>query len=84
MAELLDLTQCEDFFGHCPVHAAHPPRECQLNFFDLSTHSACCALCVAAQPLDTYIQVRGGAVRSAGARDGQVALPTAAGPAAPW
>lgn len=56
MTELLDLTQCEDFFGHCPVHAAHPPRECQLNFFDLSTHTPCCALCVAAQPLDTYIQ----------------------------
>lgn len=88
MTELLDLTQCEDFFGHCPVHAAHPPRECQLNFFDLSTHSACCALCVAAQPLDTYIQVSSTCtarvVRTAWVRDGQVALPTAAGPTAPW
>lgn len=59
MTELLDLAQCEDFFGHCPVHSTAPPRESQLNFFDLSTHTACCALCVAAQPLDTYIQVRG-------------------------
>ncbi len=68
MTELLDLTQCEDFFGHCPVHAAHPPRECQLNFFDLSTHTACCTLCVAAQPLDTYIQVRAaGCARQASA-----------------
>lgn len=58
MTELLDLAQCEDFFGHCPVHSTAPPRESQLNFFDLSTHTACCALCVAAQPLDTYIQVR--------------------------
>ncbi len=59
MAELADFVHCEAFFTHCPRHAGCAPREAQLNFFDLSTHTACCALCVAAQPLDTYLQVGG-------------------------
>lgn len=66
MADLAPFMLCESFFAHCPRHTAAAPREAQLNFWDLSCNAPCCALCVAAAPLDTYLQVGAAAARRCG------------------
>lgn len=57
-----DFVGTENFFQTCPAHAASAAREAQLNFWDLSRHQACCALCVASQPLTPYLQASRGAM----------------------